>query len=270
MARIRSIKPEFWTDGKVRRLGDPTALLFIALWTFADDYGFFSTDTLELSLKVPRWRSQSLFRMLSSLAEHGLIRVSSSSHVGLIVGWEHQRIKDRRASKWNESEIEWDEISVNAQGSDRIRLGVERRGVERKGEDTRKSRKPASPAEPPASAPTRIESQATSFFIARYCEIWKSRHGSSPPITGKDAGIAKRVAKGWSEERIEHFLTAYFSLPDAFVVKAKHPLELFELKLKEIAAFADSGHFVTRKAAVQADDMASNMILLEQVRRGEV
>jgi hypothetical protein len=59
-------------------------------------------------------------------------------------------------------------------------------------------------------------------------------------------------------------------MPDSWVVKAKHPLELFERNLKEIAAFAESGKFVTRRQAAQADDMASNMILLEKVRSGEI
>ena len=39
MARIRTIKPEFWEDEKLAKLPVPCRLLFIGTWTFADDYG---------------------------------------------------------------------------------------------------------------------------------------------------------------------------------------------------------------------------------------
>ena len=39
MARIRTIKPEFWEDEKVGRLPIPCRLFFIGCWNFADDYG---------------------------------------------------------------------------------------------------------------------------------------------------------------------------------------------------------------------------------------
>ena len=39
MARIRTIKPEFWEDEKIGRLPIPCRLFFIGCWNFADDYG---------------------------------------------------------------------------------------------------------------------------------------------------------------------------------------------------------------------------------------
>lgn len=39
MARIRTIKPEFWTDEVIVQLPFEARLLFIGLWNFADDYG---------------------------------------------------------------------------------------------------------------------------------------------------------------------------------------------------------------------------------------
>lgn len=107
----------------------------------------------------------------------------------------------------------------------------------------------------------------TGALIGKYCELWKARYGSSPPITGKDTGIAKRVAKGIGQDRLTRYLNAFFTMPDSYLIKARHPLELFESKLKEIAAFSESGEFVTRRHANHLDDMASNMILLEKVRK---
>lgn len=39
MARIRTIKPEFWEDEKIGRLPTPCRLFFIGCWNFADDFG---------------------------------------------------------------------------------------------------------------------------------------------------------------------------------------------------------------------------------------
>ena len=39
MARIRSVRPETWSDSKFAALSYGARLLFIALWNYADDYG---------------------------------------------------------------------------------------------------------------------------------------------------------------------------------------------------------------------------------------
>lgn len=39
MARIRTIKPEFWEDEKIAQLPMPCRLFYIGCWNFADDFG---------------------------------------------------------------------------------------------------------------------------------------------------------------------------------------------------------------------------------------
>ena len=39
MARIRTIKPEFWEDEKISQLPLPCRLFYIGCWNFADDFG---------------------------------------------------------------------------------------------------------------------------------------------------------------------------------------------------------------------------------------
>jgi len=39
MARIRTIKPEYWQDEKIGKLSMPARLLFIGMWNFSDDAG---------------------------------------------------------------------------------------------------------------------------------------------------------------------------------------------------------------------------------------
>jgi hypothetical protein len=116
-----------------------------------------------------------------------------------------------------------------------------------------------------AKAPTKAQ-----MLIGKYIDAWKAKHGSKPDIMQKDAGIAKRLASALTAERAALLIDAYFEMPESYFIKAKHPLELFESRLKEIAVFADSGSFVTRRQASMFDDAASNMLLLEKVKRGAV
>lgn len=52
MARIRSIKPEFWTDEILVQLPYEARLLFIGLWNFADDYGAIPDSPERIRLQV--------------------------------------------------------------------------------------------------------------------------------------------------------------------------------------------------------------------------
>lgn len=109
--------------------------------------------------------------------------------------------------------------------------------------------------------------QKTKSFIAGYCERFKFKYRTNPEIQGKTAGLAKTIAKDLSAEKMDLYLDAFFAMPDAMLVKAKHPLSLFQLKLNEIVVFANTGNFTTQRQAHQADDMASNQLLLEKIRR---
>lgn len=42
--RIRTIKPEFWVSESMGRLSRDARLIFVGLWSLADDYGRFRAD----------------------------------------------------------------------------------------------------------------------------------------------------------------------------------------------------------------------------------
>ncbi|MCC8145514.1 MAG: hypothetical protein LIO93_03545 [Bacteroidales bacterium] len=52
MARIRTIKPEFWEDEKVANLSFAARLFFIGLWNYADDQGVFKDNPILLKSKI--------------------------------------------------------------------------------------------------------------------------------------------------------------------------------------------------------------------------
>lgn len=53
MARIRTIKPEFWTDGNVVKLSPLARLFFIGMWNFTlCDHGHVADDVFRLKLQI--------------------------------------------------------------------------------------------------------------------------------------------------------------------------------------------------------------------------
>lgn len=98
MARIRSIKPEFWTSERVMECSPLARLLFIGIWNFCDDAG--NHPDAERSLKALIFPgddidSATVRRLLDELSENGLL--SLYTHEGRrylhVNGWRHQRIE---------------------------------------------------------------------------------------------------------------------------------------------------------------------------------
>lgn len=52
MARIRTIKPEFWTDERIGELSVTARLLFIATWNVADDHGGLDRSAKQLKAQA--------------------------------------------------------------------------------------------------------------------------------------------------------------------------------------------------------------------------
>lgn len=130
--RIRSIKPEFAYDGKIRRLSDSCALFFILFWTQCDDEGKHLNDPFEISSKLGgRWKQEKVKIFISLLSAQGQLRVSSCSAWVQVVHWSHQRINRPIQPKVRTEEIQWVDaqqitessqqfVDETAHGSDRI------------------------------------------------------------------------------------------------------------------------------------------------------
>lgn len=126
MARIRTIKPDFWKDGRIARLTPACALFFIGLWNFCDDEGKCKADPFELSLSLPSFRSQDIVKHLSRLAEAGLIQLSTGTEWLLVKNWDHQKIDKPKKPKVSKSEIEWSHNLTESNSSNTLRRFVDR------------------------------------------------------------------------------------------------------------------------------------------------
>jgi hypothetical protein len=80
-------------------------------------------------------------------------------------------------------------------------------------------------------------------FIARYCDSWKERYKTqkNPAITGKIAGIAKRLVKDLGVERATALVEAYLEMEDSWFLKKRHGLVEFEQNLNAVIQFHETG-----------------------------
>lgn len=104
MARIRTIKPEFWTDSFMVQLPPIARLFYIALWTAADDYGFIRDEPDRLAMELfPRENPLVVDDWLQFFCASGRIETfiaGDGTVYHKINSWEkHQRIDKPTKSK---------------------------------------------------------------------------------------------------------------------------------------------------------------------------
>lgn len=104
MARIRTVKPEFWTDEKVVECSVTARLLFIGLWNFADDEGRIVDSPKQIKMKVfpgDDLKADDIHCLLTELSVNGLIlryAIDNKEYIQ-VVGWHHQKINRVNKSK---------------------------------------------------------------------------------------------------------------------------------------------------------------------------
>lgn len=98
MARIRTIKPEFWTSEQVVECSRDARLLFIGLWTFADDSGINPASLQRIRMQVFPGDDLSLDEIRALIKELLAVRLIEEYDVEGRAYWritgfsQHQRI----------------------------------------------------------------------------------------------------------------------------------------------------------------------------------
>ncbi|WP_426314547.1 hypothetical protein ACN9MF_28410 [Methylobacterium fujisawaense] len=97
MARIRTIKPEYWTSEQVMECSPLARLLFIGLWNFCDDAGRMAMSPKRIKAQVfpsDDITSSDVLGLLQELSANELIRfyIVDGKEFLLVTGWRHQRI----------------------------------------------------------------------------------------------------------------------------------------------------------------------------------
>lgn len=234
MARIRTIKPEFWLNEELASLSDRARLLAIALLNHSDDKGLFlANPALVRAACFPfDEHSQNVLGGLQELSRIGYVEVRecSGKTIGRVVNFlEHQRIDKPQKSKlialWeqgepqgnavnNEDSAQFQDHSKNVPGilpedSENVPR-PERKGKEGKGKDQAVATAPSPPEKVWGTLPTKDGSEwelKDSFWqelvkayprhdIYAECKAMKIWLISNP-AKQKTPGGMKRFVNGW-------------------------------------------------------------------------
>ena len=195
MARIRTIKPEFWTSAQVLECSTNARLLFLGLWNFSDDKGRHPDSPKQCKAEVfpaDDFTLADITGMLDELSTNGLIKRYTHEGKGFfyIPGWRHQRIDKPQPAKYPDP---FDERSTNIPGA----FPPYTIGNDTKGKDKN------------SCAPKRRTHEGFERFWSAYpkkanrkkaLEAWK-RHNLEPLADRLTADVEARKAKdrGWRE-----------------------------------------------------------------------
>jgi hypothetical protein len=97
MARIRTVKPEFWSSAQIMECSTNTRLMFIGMWNFADDAGRMPLSPKTIKAQVfpsDDITSEDVLGMIGELHRNDLVLAYSvdGKEYLQITGWHHQRI----------------------------------------------------------------------------------------------------------------------------------------------------------------------------------
>jgi hypothetical protein len=117
MARIRTIKPDFWTDESLTECSLSARLLFIGMWNFSDDNGNIQRSAKQLKMKIFPADAIDCEPLVQELLTHGLLMeysVSGEKFLNIKGFLKHQLIN--RPSKSNVPTPQFSEDSVSTHG----------------------------------------------------------------------------------------------------------------------------------------------------------
>lgn len=118
MARIRTIKPEFWKHEDLSALPEATHLLAGALLNYSDDEGYFNANPALIKAECSPLRepSVSIHESLTLLSGINFLRFGKAPdgrRYGVVVNFnEHQRVNRPTPSKIKDIDIQWDDSAT--------------------------------------------------------------------------------------------------------------------------------------------------------------
>lgn len=106
MARIRTIKPEFWSHEKIMACSRDARLLFMGLWNFCDDAGRIPSSAKTIKAQIfpgdDDVDSAIIRKWIGELSTNDLLfeyEVDSRLYIQ-VSGWHHQKIDRPKPSKY--------------------------------------------------------------------------------------------------------------------------------------------------------------------------
>lgn len=173
MARIRTIKPDFWTDGNMVSLSPFARLLYIGMWNFTlCDHGHVADDSMKLKLQILPMDNIDIEELLAEIMDQGrVVRVADDEgRTYLLIKRfnDHQKIDPRWKTRCpacaHQDSLKLTGVSASHNetplSSPKLTLGRDGMGRDGMGEEGNNT---CSPAPPTSERTTRFEEFWTAY-----------------------------------------------------------------------------------------------------------
>ncbi len=290
MARIRTLKPEFWKHEGLSELPEATHMLAAALLNYADDEGYFNANPRLVHAECCPLRepSVSVHDSLLMLSKIDYIRLGTGQdgkrygHIQKFA--DHQRINRPTPSKINSIRISWDDPSSThtqltepslpekEQGTGNREQGTgNRESLEQPSLTTPNvpvptdvSRFPAgSKIRPPAALPkperpvAKRDPTHASTAWAAYTDAYLARYSTEPVRNAKVNGQFAQFVKRLPSDEAPHVARWYVASNTALYVRSKHCVDLLLRDCEGLRTEWATSRRVTDTEARQADQHQS-------------
>ena len=284
MARIRSIKPDFFRHSGLYRLevetGLPIRVAFAGLWTAADRAGRFKWDPDTLKLDALPFDQVDFSRVLDALATRGHIRkyVSNGREYGWIPSWdEHQVINNRESASTLPDFHESEDVTSTCTRESRVEhaqvtrlVHAQVEGKGREGEEEGKEIAPKSPSAP-RTRPAKSEAPSTETWNS-YAEAYAARYGTDPVRNAKVNGQLSQLVGRLGPIEAPSVAAFYVGHQSAHYVRSMHAVGLLLQDAEKLRTEWATGRRITMTQAMQRDRTATNggvfQALLDEAEAG--
>lgn len=215
MARIRTIKPDFWKHEELSELPEATHMLAAALLNYADDEGYFNANPKLIKSECFPLREMSIPVPVSiqELSRIGFIRLGNGSdgkRYGQVVKFsDHQVISHKKDSKIKDVGIVWDSSSTPP-----VIVHPEWNGIEGNGKE-------GNPEEAKASSSGVPPPQED--FDAR-ADLFSCGLSDLSKLTGKPASACRSLVGKWLNHARDDAARVRSSIRKAVEIRPADPV----------------------------------------------
>lgn len=210
MARIRSIKPTFWTDEKVVETSPWARLLFIGTWNFCDDEGRMEYSPKRLKMQIFPGDSVEVGELVGELVEKKQVfiyDVDGKQYLQVVNFQKHQHVDKRMPSKYPAPR----DVPPNSAELPGKSQGREGKGMEGNGMDsTPANAGVAKPPAPPCPHEEIIDAYHEALPMGRgvKLELWRGQR--SARLLSRWREDSKRQSVAWWRDLFGHIAESAF------------------------------------------------------------
>lgn len=254
MPRIRTIKPEFPQSESMGRVSRDARLLFIQLWTIADDFGRLRGNSRMLASLLYPYDDDAkdlIDGWLSELETEHCIQtyvIDGATYVQIQKWQDHQKVDKPTASRLPEYSREFAKPRENSPRT--MDLGPGPRTVDL---DQDLGSGPIAKPATPARVPPEIRETKTARIWDSYSTAYRERYGAEPIRNAKVSAQLANIVDRIGAEEAPHVAAWFVTHSKRWYVDKGHSVECLQKDCEQLRTEWATGRRSTSTAALQAD-----------------